>query len=433
MSDPHDIAARPALPARRDARLTFALAATVGSIAVYCLALCILAPEPLGDEATHLHVIRSLLRGDWAPAARLPMLPTYHLVVAPLVYLGGESLAAARVANAIIATIMLGLAALCVRRLQPDCPAAALLHVAWCPLVFPLTAINHTDALSLCFLIGVLAAHVRGLRLAAGATLLVATLVRQTNAVWALFFIAWDVLEAAHRAPAGERTPRGIASHGARACRLSWPYFVAPAMLLSAVLVFGRYSVGGDALNGPAFNVAQFYLLAIHVTAWGLPLWLPRLWEAIRTRWSPALSRPWRAALVVAFAGLMVVGFRNPHAWNREFWDLRNAPLLLMQTSLGARIALAVVLAAVLPVIVRFYAEQPRRGVLLAAWIAALVGLAPQFLAEPRYYAFALVLVNLLTVHGACDSRRLAAWYAASSIALACVACLTGRQYGGVW
>ncbi len=433
MSDLHDTAARPAPPARRDARLVIALAAAIGSIAVYCVALCTLAPEPLGDEATHLHVIRSLLRGDWAPAARLPMLPTYHLVVAPLVYLGGESLAAARAANAIIATIMLGFAALCVRRLQPDRPAAALLQVAWCPLVFPLTAVNHTDTLSLCCLAGVLAAHLRGARVAAGAGLLAATLVRQTNAVWALLFIAWVWLEVARRAPAGERTPREVAARVAQALRLGWPYSVAPAMLLSAAVMFGRFSVGGDALNGPALNVAQFYLLAIHVTAWGLPLWLPRLWQAMRTRWSRALTRPWRAALTVAFAGLMVVGFRNPHAWNREFWDLRNTPLLLMQTSLGARIALAVLLAAVLPVIVRFYAEQPRRSVLLAAWIAALVGLAPQFLAEPRYYAFTLVLVNLLTALEARDARRLTVWYAASSLALAWVACATGRQYGGVW
>jgi hypothetical protein len=427
-------AARSPVSAPRAARLALALA--VASTLLYAGALNWLAPEPLGDEGAHLDATRALLRGDTAAVSRLPMLPAYHLAVAPAVWLAENDLAATRLANVAFAALAFIFLALAIRGLAPQAPALTLLLVAWHPLAFPLTAVNYTDTLSLAALSAALAAHVRGARGAAGAALFVAALIRQTNAVWAAFFLAWIVLDALRARPLAPRDWRSRAALIALARRVlpsAWPYLAAPASIALGALWFGRLTLSGAELNGPAFNPAQYYLLTLHVIAWGLPLWLPRLWHSVRTSYPRALANPWRVSAAVAFAGVWTVGFVNPHAWNREFWDLRNAPLLLMQNHVPARVALAVLATVLLPIIVRFYRQQPRRELLGAAWATTGAALAPQFLAEPRYYTFSLVLATLLTAHEPHERRRLLAWHVLACVGLAALPCLTGRQYGGVW
>lgn len=401
-----------------------ALALACGSYVLLWSALALLNPRPIADEEEHLPVIECFARGDWSAAAEVPMLPTYHLVAAGATGWCGAPLLAVRGLNVLLACAAAFVLALGLNRgaAQQTCAADRLLHFAWNPLLVPFVALAYTDVAGVLPIVAALALHERRRYAWSGAALLVACLIRQTSVVWVAFFVAWALWT--------ER--RSAAARIEVAARL-WLHVAILVVAAAALLIFGRLTIGPTVFNRMEFNPAQLYCFAIFVALLGLPLWAvraPAVWRELARGW---LMRPVGVAATIAAVAALALAFQSPHAWNYDFDYVRNWPLEAMRHWPLARLAGAVLIVALAPVVVRFVAQQPRRRELTLVGVFTLLFLLPQSVAEPRYYIVPTLLVLWLVEWTPAEARRITCWFATLSIGIAVFVVVHGSSRGGVW
>jgi hypothetical protein len=122
------------------------------------------------------------------------------------------------------------------------------------------------------------------------------------------------------------------------------------------------------------------------------------------------------AGVGLALTALLVLVFRNPHAFNGDPFYLRNRPLLLMEHSLGWRILGSAATVAVGWLAFWTIRRQPHSRV-LALWAAfSVVYVMAHPPVDPRYYIVPLVLFLLFTRVTPAQNRKLIAWYAAITV-----------------
>lgn len=376
----------------------------------------------IGDETVHTVVVRQIAGGDWSRPANLPMLPIFHGVVATIGRIVGTSLTAQRFAAALIGCAFAFAGWAVARGRRPSSQVGmATAQLAFLPFLFPFVVLVYSDTFSLLFLVLAVLAFERELHGVSGLLFAGASLVRQANVVWALFFVLWALLESRDVA-------RGLVARLGRALSRSWPHVV---VLLTAVALAAMGSslfISPTAGNEPRFNLAQYYVLAWAAAVVWAPVLLPRTLDDARAALSFLRRRPELGFALLALCalaiGLAMFTYENDHLWNRGRGALQNYPLVAMTRH---RILRPFAIASVLWIyyaLGRFLHAQ-RSRVPLAAFAVGLVAVAPMGLVEPRYYLPLFVVATLLVEHDDATTRRFAGYYGIFG-ALSCLPLLRG-------
>ncbi|MBK9119280.1 MAG: hypothetical protein IPM18_06705 [Phycisphaerales bacterium] len=435
---------------RIDAARIVGLVGAVAFVAWYLVGL-ILRPDLTADETYHVPAILGLARGDWTEALKLPMPPTYHLVVAGVARVFGPDLWVLRLPNLIVAVAAIFVVDWVLRARWPQGDALGVALFACNPLLWPYVAFCYTEPLCL---LGVLLAfgwHVRGRYLAAALALLVACLVRQSTMVWGLFFLGWALLEqlapwaGLSRAAVGwghgdtggrtARTPSPPPPNWHQAVMATWPYMVLLELAAVYVLVVG-FTQSHSVENALRPNRAQGYVLILTLGLLWFPRWvaaLPGLW---RVAGQPVLLRAAGCTALAGLVGLLALAFANPHPWNLDTYYLRNWPLAAMTRDGGMRWAFsaAVVLIGAALVVAARGAPYGRVLALAALCGAAYVG--AHYLVDPRYYVLPIYVLELLWPRKGSQretARTLVAWYVLLLIGLWLGLAWQPGGWGGIW
>lgn len=379
------------------------------------------ARSELCDEPGHVAAAEHFAEGQpgWPS---LPHPPGYHLFVNAL-SLNQPGITAARATSVVFALISLVAFAGAWRRLHREEPGPATLVFALLPILQPFTTLAYTDVTSLAWLLCAWWAQVSGYYFRAAALLGIACLVRQTNLIWAAFFITWEALRALESRQES-LAPLRVAFRDAWA-RSRWQLFVISLGAL-AVLLLGRFTLGTDHGNELKTNIAAFHFAAWLALIFCLPLWLLHGPAALR---ASRLVEKFRSPREIAcFAvlplavGLLALTFENPHEWNRLLrWGtrigkpyvlLRNWPLIEVGAHFPLRVlsGSAVIAALVLAFLV--FRQQPHHR---ALWFTLLFGailLGTNSLVDPRYYITPAVMLLCLLKFSTRTYLWLAAWFA---------------------
>ncbi len=424
-----------------------ALCLAIASVVTLFAGLFYLNSNPIADEGgQHLHAIREFYNGRWTLPDHLPMLPTYHVVATLCWKAFGPHLAVLRGLSAILAVLAIVVFGAIARHEALEHPGDAILHFAWLPILFPFLAMVYTEAMSMLFLVLAVYMHVRRRFLLSAVMLLLACLVRQSNALWVVFMALWAILQIDRAAGFCPRVPSG--PEVPRECTRPFSFFRASVgrvwghvVVLALAASFLIYNRGPSLImveaNRPRFNAAQFYLFTLFILFLWAPIWVSRLHSEVQCFRQWGMEHRVKAALVVilGMAGvfLLALGYDNPHPWNRNVSYLRNLPLIAMSRYASARFAVASLIIIVAPIIVRFTLAQVNRRLLGLVWLLSLLFLLPHSLAEPRYYIVPMFLLNLFTRFTAGQARSLTVWYLTTSMAIAGYVCLKGHFTGGIW
>lgn len=383
-----------------------AAAVTLGWVWIYST----WQPGSLVDEGGHLGNILHFLEGKPGWPEAMPMLPGYHYMVISLreLWPGLDPLYAARWTTALVTLVGFAAFALARERLTGRRAGRETLLLALLPLAQHFTGLAYTDMPALAFVLVAWWAQVSGRHAFAALVLVGAVALRQTNLVWAVFFVLWEWI-------------RDDAPRGAWLRRVAW-LLVFLAAAAGTILIAGRLTVGTQHGNEFKFNIASLHFSAALLLVLGLPVWVSHLREAWGL-WLGFWRRRRGLAALFAGAGLVAVAvlaltFANPHIWNRElFWEgcsftlLRNWPLVAIDGHPWLRVvsALNIVLMTLAVALVIVRQRQAR-----ALWLVLAIGAVPVVtngLVEPRYLipgaAFALGLLEI----GRSDGRALALWW----------------------
>ena len=370
----------------------------------------------LVDEPGHVADVHHFLdeKSGWPES--MPMLPGYHFVVLSLwkACPGLTTTMAARATTTLFTLFGLGCFALAWRRLHGGRAGLPTLLLALLPLAHPFTAMAYTDWPALALVLAAWWAQLTGHRALAVVALAAAVAVRQTNLIWAGFFLAWEFLR--------DDEPRATFL---RRCGWLLAFLAAAAVL---ILAAGRLTLGSQHGNDFKFNIASLHFGGALLLVLGLPVWIAHLAPTF-ARWREATRvQPAKVTAAAAAAlGLTVVGtitFANPHIWNRElYWEgctftlLRNWPLVCIDTHPVLRVVSSfnvVAMAIALTCVIHAQRHRP------FLWLVVAFGLLPVFtnsLVEPRYFIpLAGLLLCFLEISPR-TGRTLAVWWALLTIA----------------
>jgi hypothetical protein len=385
-------------------------------------------PDYLVDESGHLGNIYHFLENKPGWPEQMTMLPGYHWVVVALWKLHPPCslLTLARLVTTATAWLALGAFFRAWKnfRARPadqkgeEGAGAATLTFALLPIFQPFTALAYTDVPAIACVLLAFAAQFSRRYFFAALALTAAALVRQTTLAWAAFLIALEIFP---RAGSWRETfPR-----------VRWLVLLL-ASAAAAVLVAGRLTPGTQTGNELHPNPASIHFAGLLALLFGLPVWLAHArgtWQEWRPFFRVKGTRGLALALAgtaLGFAALLALTFRNPHAWNREFfWDdgkftlLRNWPLIILDTHPWLRALSGLNLVAMAAALALIFAHQPHRRTLWLALAFGAVLPALNSLVEPRYFLDGAVGMLLFLEFTAIDRRRLMAWWALLCAALA--------------
>jgi hypothetical protein len=390
----------------------------------------------LCDESGHVGAARHLAerQAGW-PA--LPHPPGYHVFVNAL-SLNQPHIGTARLTSVVFALLGLVAFAGAWRRLHRAEAGPATLVFALLPILQPFTAMAYTDVTSLAWLLCAWWAQVSGRPFRAAMLTGVACLVRQTNVIWAAFFVVWEAERALAACP--DSRPRWrIVVEAARTNGLWHLLLIAASGIV--ILLHGRFTPSTDHGNELKPNIAAFHLAAWLALVFGAPLWIRHGPAAIRSSRVVEIFRSRRGILWLVLAmlatGLLAATFQNPHEWNRilrggvravrYYIVLRNWLLTSVDAHLSLRLVSGASMVAVALMTALIFRQQPQRR---ALWFALLFGailLGTNSLVDPRYYITpAAMLLCLMKVE-----TRTYLWFAAWFALLCAVHApfiLTGRS-----
>lgn len=398
------------------------------TVAIWYVVVSVCLPHTLGDEMYHVPAIRELAAGR--PLGReLPMLPTYHWLLAQPVRLISAELWFIRLLQCLLGLTTILVYRAAVRLRYPDDNGYRLLLLTWNPLVFPFFVLVYTDTAALLLLLTSVWLHLRRRPTGAAAAALAACLVRQSNVFWLAFIIGWRLSEVLPRTAGrswAARLTTAILAEGL------WLHALAAAALLFLLWWRGGPVMAPFLENRPHFNPAQFYLFGLTCAICWLPSWVGELVGNWRRQFGPVLLRPSICAVLAAAVGLLTVAFRNPHPWNQELEFLHNWPLRLMAGWPALRLMAAVLLVTFVISQARITWRQHHRTLLLMLWVTAIVFLLPHYPAETRYYIVPLVLIDLFTPHSPGTVSRQSLWYLLLTVGAATFIAARPGPYGGL-
>lgn len=409
------------------------LVAAVGVILAWSILYRTFTFGPLADEDWHVEVARHFAekKSGWPVGLMTP--PGYHLVVNALSG-GAPDHSAARLTSTLFALLALGAFAAVRRRLHAAPPGPSVLLLALLPILLPFTAMAYNDVASLALLLCAWWMQLGGRVLLSGVCLGLACLVRQTNILWAGFFVGWEILRALP--PAGP----AAASHLGRiraaltpALRRSAWHLAAVAVCAAVVFWAGRLTPSPhDPGHWVRPNLATLHFGALLLCALGLPLGLLNAGPATRALLAAPLARPGRSLLlagaVFAAIALLAVTFENPHLHNRIHYGrsgilryayLRNWPLVWIDSHVWLRIASGAVVVGTALALAGIFRRQRYAGALTLAVAVGAVLLGTNFLVEPRYYLTPAVMLLSLVEMDRRSFALLIVWFGAINLVYA--------------
>lgn len=383
------------------AALTLAISCT----AVWFVLIVWLKPAPIGDERTHYPVVEEMTEGQWPQPGRLPMLPAAHLLIAAILKISGPSLLAARAVSAALTICGILVFHAAVRLRQPDAAGSQTLLMIWNPLFLPYCVLVYTEPASMLAIVLGLYLHVRRCTFWAAAALLFACLIRQSNIAWAALMAIWLLIES------GEGGPRPIRAATRQWLARAWPYLTLMALFVVACIIWLGRLLAPASDNRAGFNPAQYYLFLFVAAIVYLPLWLETLRQGWHDLFEPRLARAGVCALLVAAVGALVMLYSNPHRWNASTSYLHDRFLVLLHTSVWIRSVVSALIVVAAVALFGFVRQTEHRAMLSAAWIFALLFLAPHGLVDHRYYIFPLLFINFFSRYTPLQRRRLCVWH----------------------
>ena len=335
------------------------------------------------DEVNHFAQIQLFLHGKPRVFTQyLTTIPGYHVIVAAILnFFGGDSLNAARLANAGFALFgVAGFLALR-RRLWPDTETLATAQLLVLPILVPLFFIVYTDVLALGLLVWATFATVSARHWRSAALLLVLICVRQNEVVWAGFLAAlaaWPLWR----------------EHGMRARREIIARIIPYAVPVLAFLAFwwwnGSISLSHEQskLHPDLSLHAGNIFFALFIAGALLPLQAVAGLGDFADR---ARRRPWLFAIPPLVFAASWWGFQADNPYNTALPDyyVRNAFLIALDTEPGVRAAFgAIVTLAACGL--AFTRLRPAA----AFWLypVGALFLAASWLVEQRYALVPLVL-----------------------------------------
>ncbi len=380
------------------------------------------AHGPLCDEPGHLGVMIHFAENKPGWPDHLTTPPGYQLVA--LVLGGGEpSLAAARLTSTLFGVLALAAFAGAWGRLHARPAGPATLLFALLPVFQPFTGLAYNDVPSLALLLCAVWAQLAGRGPTAALALAAACLVRQTNLVWAPFFILWEIF----RTPAAPAAP--LWRHALTVAFIRMRGHVILLGVAAAIILYaGRFTPGTANSNDLRPNPAAFTFAALLVVGLGLPVWLAHLRAVVARFGAVARRRPGFAALWLTTAAVIVALYAstyvNPHGWNRDlWWDgvrftlLRNWPLVYIENFPVLRVvAGGCVVFAALALARLCRAQRHGRALALSLPFAAAL-LGSNYLVDPRYYLAPAAFLLLFVAINRRDFFLLAGWWGLVALA----------------
>jgi hypothetical protein len=344
-----------------------------------------------------------------------------HLLIAAILRITGPSLLAARAVSAALTICSILVFHAAVRVRQPDAAGSQTLLMAWNPLFLPYCVLVYTEPASMLAIVLGLYLHVRRCTILAAAALLVACLIRQSNIAWAALMAIWLLIES------GEAGPRPTRAAIRKWLARAWPYLTLMALFVGACIIWPSRLLAPSSDNRAGFNPAQFYLFCFVSAIVFLPLWLEKLRRGWNDLFAPRLARAGVCAALVAAVGALVMLYSNPHHWNGNPNYLHDRFLVLLNTSASIRAVVSTLIVVAAVTLFAFVRQTEHRAMLSAAWIFALLFLAPHGLVDHRYYIFPLLFINFFSRCTPPQRRRLCAWH----LMLASATAAYTLAYGG--
>lgn len=334
------------------------------------------------DEVDHFAQIHLFLRGDWRVIATLTTIPGYHIVIASILWLfHGDSLAAARVANAALGLVAITGFHAVRRQVWPGSETLSTAQFVVLPILVPLFFLVYTDAFALALLLWAAFATLKARHWLSATLLAGMVCVRQNEVVWAGFLAMLAVWPTWRQY--GNRAWLEIGARGA-------PYLMPVAGFLAFWLWNGSISLSsGQAALHPDLSVHTGNVYFALVLAGAL---MPfHVLAGLRGFALQLRTRPWLVAIpVLVFIGFWS-GFRADNPYNTVFphYYLHNAFAHAARMQCGWRVAMAAL--AALSVCGLAGTRLSPRGALWIYPFAALF-LAASWLVESRYVLVPLVL-----------------------------------------
>jgi len=335
----------------------------------------------LADERSHYLQVAALLEGKML--GMTTMLPGYHLLMAGLVLLMGEtSVQFLRSWSMIISVLSILVFYGASRAIGGKDSGEDTLRTAqylFFPIIFPFFCLIYTDILSLLLVMLALFALLKRREVLAGFTGLSSLLTRQTNVVWVgclFLFLCYNVL-----ASKGSRNPlKEIGKRG-------WSFLLAFGLFLAFLIVNGGVACGDKGSHPfPSFHLANVYLLLFMFFFLFLPLnvsLFPLVWR----RWKVMIG------LLILFP-IYLATFENTHPYNAARFSLylRNKILLLFTSSdlWKACFFIPVAYSLLSLSVIRLSRKE-----FCLLYPATVLLLLPSWLVEPRYYFIPFVLFSL--------------------------------------
>lgn len=370
-----------ASPASRD-RIVLLLGIALGALYVAAIVYSLGGPTR-GDEVYHYAQIDLFRRGDFRVLdGYLTTIPGYHAVIAGLLALGGlDTLAAARVANALLGLVAVAGFHALRRRLWPGTEDLATAQLLVLPILAPLFFLVYTDVLALALILWSAVATLAARHWLSALLLACVVLVRQNDVVWAAFFAAlalWPVW--CERGFAGWRALMAIAL----------PYALPMALFFAFWAWNGSISLShGQAALHPELTLHlgnPFFALLLA----GLLLPL-QIVSGLIERMRLLRARPWLIVVPLLLFAFYWWGFHADNPYNTALPDFypRNALLLTLDSNPAWRAVAGIVM--VLAACGLATTKLRPRG---AFWLYpfALLFLASSWLVEQRYVLVPLAL-----------------------------------------
>lgn len=326
---------------------------------------------PIADEATHLGVIQNILAGKWSATERVPMIPTFHALIASFLSLFPENvqgILTARSFSFLLALLLFLPGVNIARHFSQKHSSLKAWQLLLCPLLFILTPLVYTDLLALLFLLRGLHAGLLK-KQSAYIWIAAASLIRQSHAIWTLALFLYGYLSR-------HGTSFSIGS--------LWNYLRSQKVFLSLAFLGLLYILWNQ---GIAFGLREhhptgsFSLGNIIFTFFLLPILFPLETYACIKEYLK--KHGLRFFLLILLLMLCVsLCFTSPHPLNRIPGFLRNELLMSMTSSVVLRIVFQCLSALGLVLLCAWPFQSRKLSVFL---LTALPYLAAFPLIEQRY------------------------------------------------
>ena len=372
--------------------------------------------KPIVDEVAHYVHINRFDHGDFRIAWDiLTVLPGYHALSAAVLWITDQrTLAAARLLNAVYGLLAIGAFHWMRKNNFGKSDALATLQFALLPILFPYDFMVYTDVLSLAFVLAAGAATLGRRDVLAGALMIGALCIRQTNVIW-LPLYAWLALT----------RDEAFVPSLRQALARTWPYTLGIGLFLAYWIWNGSVSLSKEQTTMHpdfSFHVGNLYF-TLFLCALLFPLHVA---VGLRTFAYNVRERRWLLSVPVLAFAVFWLEFRVDHPFNLadEPWTVHNHLLQWVVSAEWSKAAFGIIAVAA-GCGLSDTRLQPR-----AAWMLyplTFVALASSWMIEHRY---ALVPIALWLVFRARQSEKIETATTALWAVLAVCACLgifTGR------